>query len=303
MTTTKLDEFYKKNKKKYELGRNKDFLNWLKNSVQDGYYCYMEVSELQDLIDTIVRWYEIKYPERDFLSIEDLREEQKKFKSLSNLMVSTEGFHHDKFKGIKSLSDAMGTKELLYTLSYNELSLMECDYRAKGYSQGSKSRIFMRIVQKKDDSYFLLYANPATGKIEVDENNNVISDYLDGEININLDELLVILRSKYADELGLQELEECVYNHNSDVELRYRILSLVALKLLYSRNTIPERGYIRAKRFIDDFNEDLGLDLPMVEIDQLMKECFSKEEEKPEPTVSKKYAELVKSLFTSGKRD
>ena len=42
------------------------------------------------------------------------------------------------------------------------------------------------------------------------------------------------------------------------MELRHRILQLVALKLVYSKNTIPERGYERAKRFINEFNKKLG---------------------------------------------
>ena len=52
------------------------------------------------------------------------------------------------------------------------------------------------------------------------------------------------------------------------MELRHRILQSVALKLLYSRNTIPERGYERAKRFINEFNKKLGLELSTEQIDE-----------------------------------
>ena len=54
------------------------------------------------------------------------------------------------------------------------------------------------------------------------------------------------------------------------MELRHRILQLVALKLLYSRNTIPERGYERAKRFINEFNKKLGLTLSTEQIDEII---------------------------------
>ena len=54
------------------------------------------------------------------------------------------------------------------------------------------------------------------------------------------------------------------------MELRHRILQLVALKLLYSRNTIPERGYERAKRFINEFNKKLGLTLSAEQIDEII---------------------------------
>lgn len=54
------------------------------------------------------------------------------------------------------------------------------------------------------------------------------------------------------------------------MELRHRILQSVALKLLYSRNTIPERGYERAKRFINEFNKKLGLELSTEQIDEII---------------------------------
>ena len=54
------------------------------------------------------------------------------------------------------------------------------------------------------------------------------------------------------------------------MELRHRILQLVALKLLYSKNTFPERGYERAKRFINEFNKNLCLTLSTEEIDEIM---------------------------------
>ena len=97
-----------------------------------------------------------------------------------------------------------------------------------------------------------------------------LEEYLDSEENLNLDELLSIFKEKYTDELDFTELKESVYDHNCDMELRHRILQLVALKLLYSRNTIPERGYERAKRFINEFNKKLGLTLSAEQIDEII---------------------------------
>lgn len=56
------------------------------------------------------------------------------------------------------------------------------------------------------------------------------------------------------EELDSTELKNCIYNRECDIKLRNKILQLVALKLLYSKNTTPERGYERVKRFINEFN-------------------------------------------------
>jgi len=105
---------------------------------------------------------------------------------------------------------------------------------------------------------------------EQDTKDYEIEEYLDSEEEINLDELLSIFNEKYADDLDFTEWKESVYDHNSNIELRSRILQLVTLKLLYSRNTVPERGYERAKRFINEFNKKLGLNLSTKKIDEII---------------------------------
>ena len=104
-----------------------------------------------------------------------------------------------------------------------------------------------------------------TGEVSKDYD---LEEYVDSKENISLDELLVVLSEKYVDELDFTELKESVYDHDCDMELRHRVLQLVALKLLYSKNTIPERGYERAKRFINEFNKKLNLTLSTEEIDE-----------------------------------
>lgn len=65
MTIAQAERFYGQDTKDYEIEKNKDFLTWLKTSIKDGYHCFIEAEELQELIDSIVNWYEIKYPERE----------------------------------------------------------------------------------------------------------------------------------------------------------------------------------------------------------------------------------------------
>lgn len=190
------------------------------------------------------------------------------------------------FQDIKSISNVMDIRQLLSKLSYNQLCLIECGYRAKGWIQHpiyedgkevrSKVQIFMSINRKNEDGFnplfgilphFFLKADHMTGEVSKDYK---IDKYLDSDESISLDELLSIFSEKYSDELDFTELKESVYDHKSDMELRYRVLQLAALKLLYSKNTIPERGYKRAKRFINEFNKELNLTLSTEEIDEVM---------------------------------
>lgn len=270
MTIAQAERFYRQDTKDYEIENNKLFLNWLKNSINDGYHCFIKTEELQELIDSIVNWYEIKYPERE--------------------LEYFEGTRHMNFQDIRRMSSVMDIRQLLFRLPHNQLCLMECGYRAKGWGQhpiyengkeiGWKALVFMRINRKNEEKcnslwgkipYFLLHADHMTGEVL---NDYEIDEYLDGEY-LNLDELLSIFKEKYTDELDFTELKECVYDHNCDMELRHRILQLVALKLLYSRNTIPERGYERAKRFINEFNKKLGLTLSTKQIDEIINRDYT----------------------------
>lgn len=266
MTVAQAERFYGQDTKEYEIEKNKDFLTWLKTSIKDGYHCFIKTEELQELIDSIVNWYEIKYPESE--------------------LEYFEGTRHMDFQDIRRISDVMDIRQLLFRLPHNQLCLMECGYRAKGWGQhpiyengkknGWKAQIFMSINRKNEEEsdsllgkaqYFLLHADHMTGEVS---NDYELEEYLDSEENLNLDELLSIFKEKYTDELDFTELKESVYDHNCDMELRHRILQLVALKLLYSRNTIPERGYERAKRFINEFSKKLGLELSTEQIDEII---------------------------------
>lgn len=266
MTITEAERFYEKDTKDYEIEKNKDFLTWLKTSIKNGYHCFMKTEELQELIDSVVNWYEIKYPERE--------------------LEYFEGTRHLGFQDIRRISDVMDIRQLLFRLPHNQLCLMECGYRAKGWGQypiyengkeiDLKVQIFMKINKKNKEecnpwygemTYFLLHADYMTGEVS---NYYELEDYIDNEENISLDELLSVFNEKYSNELDFTELTESVYDHNCDMELRDRILQLVALKLLYSRNTIPERGYERAKRYINEFNKRLGFALSTEQIDEII---------------------------------
>ena len=115
MTIAQAERFYGQDTKDYEIEKNKNFLTWLKTSIKDGYHCFIKTEELQELIDSIVNWYEIKYPERE--------------------LEYFEGTRHMNFQDIRRISDVMDIRQLLFRLPHNQLCLMECGYRAKGWGQ------------------------------------------------------------------------------------------------------------------------------------------------------------------------
>lgn len=266
------ERFYEQDKKKYDISKNKELLTWLKRAIKKGYHAFIDIENLQELIDTIVYWYEMKYPERE--------------------MEFYEGTRYFNFENMETLSKVMDIKQLMYRLPHKQLCLIECDYRSnggctkniynnKGEIEGHKTTLFMQINRKgvEYDPFsmssklpnFLLYADTDSGKVDVDYN---LKDYTNNE-SITLDELLVLFKEKYNDDLEFTKLEECIYDHNCDIELRRRILQLVALKLLYSSRTIPERSYERAKRFINEFNKKMCLNLTTEEIDEIINRDYT----------------------------
>ena len=273
MNITQAEKFYEQDAENYNIEKNEEFLSWLNSLIRDGYHCRLSVEEIQKLIDKIVIWYEIKYPEREFRPL-----------------VDEDITFHD----VKSISGEMDIKQLLFRLSRYQLRLLECGYRTNGYGQNPISRpdidgvskllIPLKINRRKETqidpfwegSHFFIHADYMTGEVSIDQE---LEKYLGRKGKISLDELLTILDSKYNDELDFTEIIESVYDHRCDIELRRRVLQLVALKLLYSKDTYPERGYERAKRFISEFNGSFGLHLSTKQIDEIMQHDYSAKED------------------------
>lgn len=257
MTIAEAEVFYNMDKEKYNLATNKEFLNWYNKQLKNGYLGYMEISEMQELIDNIVIWYEIKYPNREFEMLK--------------------GTEFNDFKDIESISKNLTIEQLMFRLPHNQYCIIEGGYRARGW--GYPDQIFMKVDIEEPNRfpYELISVNYKTGIVN---QMSLLSLNIDRDKEIKLDELIKILENLNR-KLNLQELEACVNNHNIDLELRKKLLQFVALKLLYSKNTIPENGYERAKRFIEEFNENIpNLKLSTSGIDKIMNINYMEEYEK-----------------------
>lgn len=285
MTIKEADNFYSRDLKKYNIMDNKEFLSWFNSLIKKGYHCYIDLEQMQSLIDHVVNWYEIKYPERE--------------------LEANNGVIHMDFENIDRMSKHMNIRQFMYRLPHKELCLMESDYRStggglrtlydeKGNVSGFKSVLFMSLKNKEFDPFdydslweLFLTADTKTGKIEPTYHFKELVT----EDEIGLKELLGILK-EHLKEIDTTKLEECLYDHYCDTELRNKLLQLAALKMVYSPNTIPERGYERSKRFIAEFNKKLGLQLSTEEVDKIMAIDYSKEDDSKE-----KPKKFIKSIF------
>ena len=291
MTIAQARKFYEQDQREYNLEENKEFLSWFKDKIKNDYYPFIEIEELQELINNITYWYEIKYPEREF--------------------EFEEGIKNLDFKSIAPLSKSMNIYQLMYRLSDDQLCLINGEYRSNCggirniYNGGSK------VVDQKAVLYIVIKQINNNYNANGINNNLIICAYPNGEViinddlkkyvnkeRINLDELLSLLEEKYSHNLDFSVLKAVVDDHNCDLELRKRILQLIALKLLYSQNTTPGRGYKRAKKFIDEFNKELNLNLSSEKIDNIINTNIEIEKSDSEKlTPLKKSRKLVKSLL------
>ena len=259
MTIKEANNFYMQDEMKYEINTNKEFLLWYDSLLKDGYIPYLKTLDIEEMINKLVTWYEIKYPEKE-------------------LMIN-EGILYSDFKNLDKLSDKMTYEELLYRLSNKESSILNCTYRSRSggfhYNIELKRYIPTNLVYIKridnSDKEIELYYNKKypifiealTGKIL-----NISSLKFEEYYNMNIHDLYNDL--KKDNEYDLSEVKKIIKINNYDKLLRNKILELSALKLLYSKNTTPELGYKRARLFIKEFNHELNLNLERSEIDLIM---------------------------------
>ena len=235
----------------YNLKNNKEFLNWLNSKIKNGYDNFIDIDQIQELIDKITYWYEIKYPDN-----------RKKWIYRINY-----------FEDVNKLSKKMSVRQFLNRITEEQLQLLTCPYRAENYRMNyiideknnevdAKTIIRLGVKEKPNKKLkrnytnkFLVSIDAMSGQVDVDDNLKKYVDY-----DIDIDELYFLFLQKYNNSLEFSQLEDCVYNHNCDVELRKEVLKLVALKLWYSAADL-EWGFLRLTKFVDEFNKELNINI------------------------------------------
>ncbi|MBR3660525.1 MAG: hypothetical protein IKN63_01290 [Bacilli bacterium] len=264
MTIKEAHNFYTQDEMRYDIMTNKEFLLWYNNLINNGYISYMNTLDIQELINNLVNWYEIKYPEKEF--------------------EKDNGINYPDYKNLDNLAKYMTFDQLLYRLSNKEISILKCPYRT-----GCGGFYYNKELEK-DVPCSLVYFNRINTSEErplfYRDTYNFEIDSLTGKViyklnlpkelrndNYNIEDLYKKLKS--LDEYNLKEIEKCLKHKKYDELLRNKILELTVLKILYSKNTIPEYGYKRARIFIDEFNQELNLNLSKSEIDLIMMKDYS----------------------------
>ena len=272
MTKDELKNFYNNDLKKYDLKENTYFKVMFNRLLEEGYNLFIGLDEMQDLIDRLTFWYEIKYPEREFDFYDGKIVQDFAFK--------------------KELSDLMDINQLFFRLTDNQIKFLKGNYRSKiekeypiyedGKKIGVSKKVYFKINRNSNDKYylkhkdFIISADAISGKVDSDYET---LKYIDND-DITLNDLFQVFSENYADCLDFQELEKALKNNYVDNYLRDDILNFVALRLLYSKKTVPERGYKRAIRFMDEFNKRLGLNLSYDEIDELLNNSYKEDNSK-----------------------
>jgi len=267
MTIQEVENFYKEDNYKYIIKNNNEFLNFYKCLLEDGYKPYLNYEDMQEFINKIANWYEVKYPDK-------LLEEKD-----DNIYL-----------------DKMDSYHLKMYLNNKLASILDVPYRSKfgGNRQvGNNWEPFIAIrlpikesnkekVIYKELEDLIVYVNPYTGIVY---KNYMLEDYnIKNEIYI--DELLNRFKNTNLD---LKELELIIKLHKEDIILRNELLSLIPYKLLYSKNTSPELGYERAKKYIFDINKYLKTKLDIRNIEEIINRNYNYIKEEKNNNIFKKY--------------
>lgn len=265
LNANQAENFYKQDKKLYNLSTNEDFkklYNELVNLINNERHETYDIYDLQNLIDKLSIWYEFKYPD---LSVS--------FLDLSSIGMS-------KFQ---DLSDKMNYYQMLNSFPNYTKEILDCFYRM------GCIRVFeiRNICNKKIPVInFYINQNGNSSSIYIDSRNGIIYEANINGIKINyndkvsLEEFYNMLISKFPEEKeNFSELLKVINIHKKELELRKEILRLTALKILYSKDTIATFGYRRAIIFINEMNKEISnLNLSTKEIDNIVSKDYSFDE-------------------------
>lgn len=296
MTIKEAENFYKQDKKEYIFTKKEIIKKWisdiiekekirlkevkypenygyaLKNAIKEIYNSINEIKDLQELIDYLTIWFEIKYPDKE--------------------MDTNRGTIYLNYQNIKPISKQMDINQLLYRLKNKHEDIISCYYRARSWSavpviinnkivNDSSIHITLKVkneINNLNNDYFIsLNIDYITGLLPI---NSWMEFHLGNCINekdlkngyIHIEDLVAALEKN--DSINYNELLETVLDKKFREKIRKEILELVSLKLLYSENTIPEYGYERAKRFINEMNKKLNANLSTNRIDEIMSKDY-----------------------------
>lgn len=256
------ENLYSQNSKDYQLENNEDFMELLNNMQAE-----ISIEELQDLIDRIANWYQAKYPD---CIIQE---------SIKKIPESLENDSSEKLLNLSAYANrATNFKQLVKTLSPNQIDLLECDcgaytellavsiyYRKSKYRSAIETWVSILLpdekTQGKPASYYVLSDKKISSLVNYGFFCAIYKENF-------LEELINGIREKLDNKIDRNAIEDLIDKYNDRIELRHQLLQLTALKIFYS-STSQEIGYFRSKLFISEMNITLGLILTPAQIDEI----------------------------------
>lgn len=234
------------NIKRYELLKRKELLGYLKVQNLKGYVSYLDVNEINSLINKVSAWYDLKYPNYELAKLD---------------------INNFKLEDMNILSQYMNSDELFKRLSFLENTFLMGEYRYKKAGSIKRSNnkidnfvdvIWIEVPRKSLDPKCSMWLKPLDLKLLVDVKSGMVlnigelDDYIYNVHSLKLDDLLKALEP-FKDTLDLRNILYVVKTHNVDLELRNKVLELISLKLVNSSSY----GYFKAEEMFKDFNKEL----------------------------------------------
>lgn len=224
MIIKEAEQFYKNDKKQYIMKNRPGFEKWYNTNYNEN-NAYLNIEEIQKLVNKIVSWYIFKFPNR----------------MLNDSKIDM------RFIKIPDISESMDIKQLLYRLSHSEYCVMDAKYRTSGGFVDSNNNINYAVDLSDRFDYILIREN-GTINYESKQKYQIKSR--------DIEEFY----EKYKNDprFDMTKVKECINRHNNDLILRNHIIDAVKEGLLYEKHTTPENGIYRAKAFIKDILEYYG---------------------------------------------
>lgn len=250
MTGLEYENFCKADDRRYILEENDEFMKWYSEmALNQGFVSIVGIKQQQDLINQIVMFYEFKYPSEMFDS----------FRYATKV---------EENRNTRKIADMLGIEQLKFRLYHDYVQFLDCNYWHHITLKRSRKKIY-----DITDMSIRIYPN---GQVEpVDLERLKEYKFLDDTTSISRIEDLYGRFESIDTDVDYSELTRCIHVHKYNVTLRNKILSLIPFALVYSSNTLPEKGYIRAKSFIRTFNKEYNLDMSLDELDEIMNRDYS----------------------------
>ena len=241
------ENFYLLDNQEYVLEKNKNILNIV--GKREG-KSFLTIEELQEIIDEVTQLFEIKYPNNLLYEI----------MHIANKNV-------EEIKKCLKITRQLDMKQFRYRI-YHLDKFLDCPYATYFTLKKNKKEWY-------ESGQEMIYVEE-DGRIEERELNKLKEEgYLEDIYGVYKMEDLLGRFIGSPNNVDYSELREFVINHRNALEVRNKILEIIPLSMIYSKKSMPEYGYIRAKRFIRMINKELDFNLSTDKIDKIMNVDYS----------------------------